>query len=119
MYSVVPVNRNGFYFDTKIGNRYSLLFNRDGLESVELFFGKTIDIGVDVNDIYNIMSAVMSAVNSYLSNNLSINLIILDVTGIDQEEIDQKSILFTRYVRDLPGKWEVIRENNVIKLNKL
>src|SRR5574343_178371 len=112
MYNIISINKNIFYFYTRIGNRYLLLFKRVSFESVEIFFEKAIDVGVDFDDIYNIMSSVMSVINSYLNNNSSVNLIILDIIGTDQEEINQKSILFTRYVRDLTDKWEVVRENN-------
>lgn len=117
MYNFKKIEIFQYIFETSAGSKYSVLFNQDGQNSVEIGLSKDIDNGDESSDVFNIMSTVTSITSNYL-NDKNINTINLNVIGSSQNEIDQKIILYNKYYKDLPGNWKSSRTGNLLKLTK-
>lgn len=98
MFTYTKENSYIYKFQTTKGSKYTIGFRAISLDSAEIGIMRNIDEDDSVNTVYETMDTINSIINSYLKDHNLVNNILFTVIGDDDDDIDKKSILFTRYI---------------------
>jgi hypothetical protein len=88
-----------YKFKTNKGSNYKVGFRYDSLLSVEIALIKEDNVNdEDSNAIFSIMDTVSSIFDDFLKENKTINKIYFSIIGENENNINQKNLLYNRYI---------------------
>lgn len=98
MFTYTKENSYIYKFQTNKGSKYTIGFRSISLNSTEIGIIRNSDENETSDTVYETMNTINSIINSYLKDHNLVNSILFTVIGDDDDHIDKKSILFSRYI---------------------